>query len=372
MILNHHSYFKENKYLLYRLDKIHPIVYNNTLKNMDKEQQLNIRPENVEGLNKPSTPSRWPLLDALRDRFSLKNINEKLYGGNAGWGHLIAFSAGASTGLLDYTLGLNSEVTILTLAPVSVLVAALLIPFQGYDRIKESKQSSLITFGPMASIGTTAGGMMASHFLQSFQTEEHMQMKNSALDCIETAVSKTDQLGCFDPLISSIDPSLLTFSNTTGLAIAVGVLVSYITVGYMSRDKRWEYLSIRNLAESVKKVNGSMMMWREHIAADRLNSGILAANEWGLRLSLRVLEDLKEKAYEEDSSLKTVAQLLDGTPGADDLMNNPDERLPIRIIEEAQEALVKYHYQTDTEGKAATSKNSSATRLVRRSGRVSK
>lgn len=370
MRLNSNYGDKTNIYLLYRLDKIHPIVYNNTLKNMSREQQLNIRPENVEGLNKPSTPSRWPLLDTIKDRFSWKNIKEKVYGGNATLGHAISFASGASTGLLDYTMGLSSEPTILTLAPVSVLVAALLIPYQGYDRIKESDQASVITFGPMFTIGTTAGGIVASSFLQSAQSTDRLAMMNSALSCIETTISKVDQLGCLDALVSDAGPSLLTFSNTTGVAGAIAVLVSYITVGYMSRDKRWEYLSIRNLSESVKKVGGSMMMWREHIAADRLNRGILAANEWGLKLSLRVLEDLKEKAYEEDGSLKTVEQLLEGTPSADVLMDNDhlDERLPLRIIQQAQQDLVNYHYKSESDQSSST--NSSATRLVRRSGKL--
>lgn len=211
------------------------------------------------------TSSRNPLVEALKSRFTMANLKEKLFGGNALPGHGITFITGMLPSLIDYHLNLTSEPTVLTLAPVAVLVASLLLPYHGYDRFREYWQANIVTYGPMFTLGTTGGGLVATRLLES-----------SGID------SKV---------------SLLTSANGAGLLGAGVVLMAYITVGFMSRRERWEILSRLNVPESVLRIDTTMMMRREHMIADRLHRAIGTNN---IEDAIAQLEEMKEVAYEEE------------------------------------------------------------------------
>lgn len=213
--------------------------------------------------------SKYPFLEALRSRFNWKNLQEILFGGNAYPGHAIAAALGMCPGIADFYLQLKSEPTVLTLAPVAVLVASLLIPYQGYDRLREKWQADVITYGPMFTLGTTAGGLIATRLL------EHMQ--NIA------GVAETPS-------------TLLTTANASGMIGAAAVLMAYITVGFMSRRERWEYLSRFNLPESVNRIDTVLLMRKDHMRADRLHRAIGTSD---IESAIAFFEELKENAYEE-------------------------------------------------------------------------
>ena len=288
-----------------------------------------------------------PLVRFLKDRFSWKNLHEKMFGGNAIPGHFVSFAAGAASGIVDYSLDLRSEPTILTLAPVAVLVPSLLIPYQGYDKESESKQAHIITFGPMFSIGTTAGGIASSFALEAKgPSASRLALMESALNCIQSAGDRVSQLPCLDTLVTEAGPSMLTASNSVGLAGAMGVLIAYITVGYMSRDERWKYLSPLAISEAVKRVSSGLMERQEHKLADRLHKGILRGNQQGLQQAVYILDDLKTAAIDEPEL--TLDQLREQT--VDDLgkdptyFEKPEGHLSAAIIAQAQQDLVDYHY----------------------------
>lgn len=212
--------------------------------------------------------SKHPFVEALKSRFTWQNAQEKIFGGNAYPGHAIAAALGMVPALADYYFKLKSEPTVLTLAPVAVLVASLLIPYQGYDKMRERWQAHVITFGPMFTLGTTAGGLLATRALE---TAEEIAGSN-------------------------LPDALLTASNTLGLVGAASVIMAYITVGFMSRRERWDYLSRFNLPESITRIDTTLLMRKAHMLADRLHVAIGTNN---LEDAVALLEELKENAYDE-------------------------------------------------------------------------
>lgn len=261
----------------------------------DKLEQILFARLETTTISTPST--RRPFVEFFKSRFSSQNISEKLFGGNALPGHAIAAAVGMSSAIADYALGLRSEPTILTLAPVAVLVASLLLPFQGYDRLKEKLQAFFITFGPMFTLGTTAGGILATRALEAVNpTPDRLEIINSTIECLDAAVSRLAQLGCLNTLTSDSGPTLLTISNSIGIIGAASVIMAYITVGFMSRRERWDYLSRFNLPTSVARVDTTLLMRKMHMLADRLHNAI-GTND--IEDAVAVLEELKEDAYDD-------------------------------------------------------------------------
>lgn len=338
MRLNHIKIIYPDYYLLYRLDKIKPIVYNNLLKNMGRPETnlQHIAGPEIEGIVKPSTLPRYPLLAKIgssygtvinylgrqHDRF----LNADIFDGNAYKGHLLYGAAGVAVATgLTYLSGSRADLSVIGTYMGLVAIPSLLLAWHSYDKDAEKNQAHAITFFPFLTWGIGGGSFLGNSLLEKYA------------------------LPIGEELEKVLPYEAITPASAVGITLALSVYLAYFTTGAMSRYLRLQLLP-KSLPESVDRVINTLAQQREQTLADQLVKAVGKAN---IVLAVEILESYRANpdiVYEEEEM--TLEQIRELIVLRKEMKKEEKEkfdairegRLPSTLIDLAIQDVVDWHF----------------------------